>query len=77
MAMDVQHGQHGKTPAQPKEETNRYSQRSILRSERMYGEGIQSPGGLDAVKGFCRRLRMRQGMKILEVGSAPACNSAV
>jgi phosphoethanolamine N-methyltransferase len=35
----------------------------------MYGEGFQSPGGLDAVEGFCRRLRMRRGMKILEIGS--------
>jgi phosphoethanolamine N-methyltransferase len=69
MVMDFQHGQQSKTPAQPEDEANRYSRRSILRSERMYGEGFQSPGGLDAVKGFCRRLRMRQGMKILEVGS--------
>ena len=50
-------------------EATRYSRRSILRSERMYGAGFQSPGGLDAVRGFCGRLRMRQGMKILEVGS--------
>ncbi len=50
-------------------EATRYSRRSILRSERMYGEGFQSPGGLDAVRGFCGRLRMRRGMKILEVGS--------
>ncbi len=69
MVMDFQHGQQSKTPAQPEDEANRYSRRSILRSERMYGEGFQSPGGLDAVKGFCRKLRMRQGMKILEVGS--------
>ena len=69
MVMDFQHGQQSKTPAQSEDEANRYSRRSILRSERMYGEGFQSPGGIDAVKGFCRRLRMRQGMKILEVGS--------
>lgn len=67
--MDIQHGQQSRTPAHPEEEASRYSRRSILRSERMYGEGFQSPGGLDAVKEFCRRLRMRQGMKILEVGS--------
>ena len=50
-------------------EATRYSRRSILRSERMYGEGFQSPGGLDAVRGFCGRLHLRRGMKILEVGS--------
>ena len=66
---DFQHRQQSITPTQPEEEANRYNRRSILRSENIYGEGFQSPGGLDAVERFCRRLRMRQGMKILEVGS--------
>jgi phosphoethanolamine N-methyltransferase len=69
MIVNIQHGQQSNTPTLLEQEANRYSRRSILRSERMYGEGFQSPGGLDAVKGFCRRLHMRQGMKILEVGS--------
>jgi len=55
--------------AQPEEEANRYSRQSILRSERMYGEGFQSPGGIEAVEGFCSRLRMREEMKILDIGS--------
>ena len=67
--MDFQRRQQSMSPIQPEAEDNRYSRRSILRSEKMYGEGFQSPGGLDAVRGFCGRLRMRQGMKILEVGS--------
>ena len=67
--VNIQHGKQSEPPAQPEQEVNRYNRRSILRSEKMYGEGFQSPGGLDAVKGFCKRLRMRQGMKILEVGS--------
>ena len=54
---------------QPDEEANRYSRQSILRSERMYGEGFQSPGGIEAVEGFCSRLHMREGMKILDIGS--------
>ena len=54
---------------QPDEEANRYSRQSILRSERMYGEGFQSPGGIEAVEAFCSRLRMREGMKILDIGS--------
>lgn len=54
---------------QPKEEANRYSRQSILRSERMYGEGFQSPGGIEAVESFCSMLRMREGMKILDFGS--------
>ncbi len=53
----------------PDEEVNRYSRQSILRSERMYGEGFQSPGGIEAVEGFCSRLRMREEMKILDIGS--------
>ncbi len=54
---------------QPEEEANRYSRQSILRSERMYGEGFQSPGGIEAVEAFCSMLRMREGMKILDIGS--------
>ena len=54
---------------QPEEEANRYSRRSIVRSEQMYGEGFQSPGGLDAVEAFCQKLHMWEGMHILEVGS--------
>ena len=47
----------------------RYSRENILRTEAMYGHGYQSPGGVHAVEGFCNKLRMRQGMKILEIGS--------
>jgi phosphoethanolamine N-methyltransferase len=54
---------------QPEEEANRYSQQSILRSERMYGEGFQSPGGIESVEAFCSMLQMREGMKILDIGS--------
>ena len=47
---------------QPDEEANRYSQESILRSEFMYGEGFQSPGGIEAVEGFCSQLSMHEGI---------------
>ena len=60
-------GQESARPAD--NEANRYSRRNILRSESMYGHGFQSPGGLEAVEGFCRNLQMRQGMNILEIGS--------
>lgn len=56
-------------PPQAEQEATRFSCRSILRSEQMYGEGFQSPGGLDAVEGFCRYLRMQEGMAILDIGS--------
>ena len=59
--------QEGVRPAD--DEANRYLRRNILRSEAMYGHGFQSPGGLEAVRGFCRKLQMRPGMKILEIGS--------
>ncbi|MFQ5540394.1 MAG: methyltransferase domain-containing protein, partial [Candidatus Binatia bacterium] len=54
---------------QPEEEANRYSRRNILRSETMYGEGFQSPGGLRVVEAFCQKLHMGKGMHILDIGS--------
>jgi len=54
---------------QPEEEANRYSRQSILRSESMYGEGFQSPGGLNVVEAFCHKLHMRKGMHVLDIGS--------
>jgi len=54
---------------QPEEEANRYSRQNILRSEFMYGEGFQSPGGIEAVEAFCSKLCMHEGMKILDFGS--------
>jgi cyclopropane fatty-acyl-phospholipid synthase-like methyltransferase len=50
-------------------EVTRYSRRSILRSEWMYGHGLQAPGGLALVESFCQRLRCRPGMRVLDVGS--------
>jgi phosphoethanolamine N-methyltransferase len=54
---------------QPEEEANRYTRRSILRSEKIYGDGFQSPGGINAMVAFCSKLHMKQGMKILDIGS--------
>jgi phosphoethanolamine N-methyltransferase len=54
---------------QPEKEAERYLRRNILRSEKMYGDGFQSPGGLDAVEAFCQKLHMWKGMHILEIGS--------
>lgn len=51
------------------DESTRYTRRSILRSERMYGTGFQSPGRLAAMDAFCARLPMRRGMSILDIGS--------
>ena len=50
-------------------EAARYSRGSILRSEWMYGQGFQAPGGLATVESFCQRLRFRPGMRVLDVGS--------
>src|SRR5689334_14719528 len=55
--------------SQPEVEANRYTRRSILRSEKMYGEGFQSPGNIAAVESFCKRLNMRRGMAVLDIGS--------
>jgi phosphoethanolamine N-methyltransferase len=48
---------------------DRYERRSILRSERMYGEGFQSPGRHDAMAWACAMLELRPGMRVLDVGS--------
>lgn len=59
----------GTVGALSQDEANRYTRRSILRSERMYGHGFQSPGQLPQMDAFCSRLSMTRDMKILDVGS--------
>lgn len=54
---------------QAEDEANRYTRRSILRSEWMYGRGFQSPGQLPIMENFCERLPMSRGMGILDIGS--------
>ncbi|MBI4853474.1 MAG: methyltransferase domain-containing protein [Acidobacteria bacterium] len=56
-------------PIQPSEEVNRYTRRSILRSEEMYGTGFQSPGSITMVENFCKRLGLENKIKILDIGS--------
>ena len=60
---------------QPEEEANRYTRQSILRSEQMYGEGFQSPGGLELLKAFCQKLHLWKGMSVLEIGSGLGGNA--
>jgi phosphoethanolamine N-methyltransferase len=55
--------------SQPVEEIMRYSRESILRSEKIYGYGFQSPGGLNMVKRLCERLQIQPGIRVLEIGS--------
>ena len=54
---------------QTEEERNRYSRRSILRSEQIYGSGFQSPGGIKMTKKLCNRLALQPGLQVLEIGS--------
>jgi phosphoethanolamine N-methyltransferase len=49
-------------------EADRYGRASILRSERMYGRGYQSPGQVEAVEAACAMLDLRPGMRVLDVG---------
>jgi len=51
------------------DEANRYSRRSLERSEAIYGPDSQSPGGLVAVAEFSRKLDLRPGMRVLDLGS--------
>ena len=53
----------------PEEESQRYSRRNILRSEYMYEQGFQSPGGTDFVNWLCQRVDIARGHHILEIGS--------
>lgn len=50
-------------------EANRYTRLSIMRSEELYGEDFQSPGGLDSVRAFAEELEVKPGTKILDIGS--------
>jgi phosphoethanolamine N-methyltransferase len=50
-------------------EADRYTRRSILRSEQMYGRGFQSPGQLETVEAACAMLDLRAGMRVLDLGS--------
>ena len=50
-------------------ETDRYTDRNILRAEQMYGRGFQTPGGLAAVERACARLDLHPGTRVLDVGS--------
>ena len=52
------------------DENARYSKRSILGSERIYGRGFQSPGGLSSAKTFAEGLRLAEtpDLKVLDLG---------
>jgi phosphoethanolamine N-methyltransferase len=52
-------------------ESQRYTDpHNILRSEIIYGEGFQSPGGLDGFKAMLvDRMSLRPGMRLLDIGS--------
>lgn len=55
--------------ANHEEESQRYSRRNILRSEYVYEQGFQSPGGLEFVKSLCQRIEIQPGLRVLEIGS--------
>ncbi|GAU12796.1 hypothetical protein TSUD_72820 [Trifolium subterraneum] len=45
-----------------------YSERSILRYERVYGQGFISTGGLETTKELVAKLELNPGQKVLDVG---------
>jgi len=51
------------------DEANRYTRLSILRSEELYGQGFQSPGGRDSVRTFAEELQITHDTTILDIGS--------
>ncbi len=46
-----------------------YSRHSILRYEKIFGDGFVSSGGADVTYSFCDRLELPKGAKILDIGS--------
>ncbi|TNE47374.1 MAG: methyltransferase domain-containing protein [Deltaproteobacteria bacterium] len=46
-----------------------YSRHSILRYEKIFGDGFVSSGGLGLTKSFFERLDLPQGAKVLDIGS--------
>ena len=52
------------------DESARYSRRSILRSEKVYGYGYQSPGGAVTTQELAQRLDLanRSGLRVLDIG---------
>ena len=46
-----------------------YSRHSILRYEKIFGDGFVSSGGLKLTKSFFDRLDLPQGAKVLDIGS--------
>ncbi|PNX86071.1 phosphoethanolamine N-methyltransferase-like protein, partial [Trifolium pratense] len=45
-----------------------YSEKSILRYERVYGQGFISTGGLETTKELVAKLELNPGQKVLDVG---------
>ncbi|KAK2439651.1 phosphoethanolamine N-methyltransferase [Trifolium repens] len=45
-----------------------YSEKSILRYERVYGQGFISTGGLETTKELVAKLELKPGQKVLDVG---------
>lgn len=47
----------------------RYSRKTALRHERLYGHGYQGPGSEDVFDGLTARLELKPGLSVLDVGS--------
>jgi len=56
------------TPHGTIDENLRYSQRGILRSERIYGEGFQTSGGLRLARELTSALGIDPGAQVLDLG---------
>jgi hypothetical protein len=48
------------------DEASRYTRQSILRSERVYGRGFHSPGGIAAVEALCRDFEEDEHQHLLD-----------
>ena len=46
-----------------------YTRHSILRYEKIFGEGFVSSGGVKITQSFCDRLDLPKGAKVLDIGS--------
>lgn len=49
-------------------DAGQYTDESIDKYERIYGQDFVSPGGAETARAFVRRLKLREGMRVLDAG---------
>ena len=56
-------------PRNTSQETGQYTRHSILRYEKIFGDDYVSTGGEPVVEELCKLLSLKEGMRVLDIGS--------